>query len=56
MHISNILVDRELEENSVVKDYLTTDGYEFPFIERTLHCSQSILGALLGVVGESFEG
>jgi hypothetical protein len=26
MHVSNILTDRELQENSVVKDYLTTDG------------------------------
>jgi len=35
-HISNILADNELQENSVVKDYLTTDGEEFPLTERTL--------------------
>ena len=35
-HISNILVDSELQENSVVKDYLTTYGEEFPLTERTL--------------------
>jgi len=35
MHISNILKDKELDSNSVVKDYLTTaaDGknYNVPF-------------------------
>ena len=31
MHIANILQDKELEENSVVKDYLTTaaDGKNY---------------------------
>jgi hypothetical protein len=31
MHISNILKERELEENSVIKNYLTTakDGKEY---------------------------
>jgi hypothetical protein len=31
MHISNILKEQELDENSVVKDYLTTapDGKEY---------------------------
>lgn len=29
MHISNILKERELKSNSVVKDYLTTANYKY---------------------------
>ncbi|WP_088322757.1 DNA-binding protein [Polaribacter tangerinus] len=29
IHISNILKDRELQSNSVIKDYLTTANYKY---------------------------
>lgn len=40
MHISNILQDKELDEKSVVKDYLTTasDGKEYNITYYATHC------------------
>jgi len=44
MHISNILKDKELDENSVVKDYLTTaaDGKEYNVTFYTLDMILSV--------------
>ena len=43
MHISNILKDKELDEKSVVKDYLTTaaDGKEY---NVTFYSLEMVLG------------
>ena len=55
-HITNILQDNELQENSVVKDYLTTATDGKPYGERNSRNTVPSLGyrALVRIFGQGF--
>ena len=57
MHISNILKDKELEENSVIKDYLTTasDGKKYSVSHYSLSMILAIGFRVQGIHGTQFR-